>query len=189
MARIFRRYESTIYGNYRKAYLIDGALTGVVMSVVMLLRDWLAKSPMPSPENYITELVLAVGIFWSSYQYRKQLPEGKVTLKELMLLGLGIGVVSAVVYGLWTWLRCGVLNTSLVDYYNHQRINMMEAAESSVEAMLAVEQVTRYTAGDWAFIGAFRSAVMSVIITFFASLIFRTEKAPVRTTGKLRNKK
>ena len=127
MARIFRRYESTIYGNYRKAYLIDGALTGVVMSVVMLLRDWLAKSPMPSPENYITELVLAVGIFWSSYQYRKQLPEGKVTLKELMLLGLGIGVVSAVVYGLWTWLRCGVLNTSLVDYYNHQRINMMEA--------------------------------------------------------------
>ena len=179
MARIFRRYESTIYGNYRKAYLIDGALTGVVMSVVMLLRDWLAKSPMPSPENYITELVLAVGIFWSSYQYRKQLPEGKVTLKELMLLGLGIGVVSAVVYGLWTWLRCGVLNTSLVDYYNHQRINMMEAAESSVEAKLAVEQVTRYTAGDWAFIGAFRSAVMSVIITFFASLIFRTEKAPV----------
>lgn len=189
MARIFRRYESTIYGNYRKAYLIDGALTGVVMSVVMLLRDWLAKSPMPSPENYITELVLAVGIFWSSYQYRKQLSEGKVTLKELMLLGLGIGVVSAVVYGLWTWLRCGVLNTSLVDYYNHQRINMMEAAESSVEAKLAVEQVTRYTAGDWAFIGAFRSAVMSVIITFFASLILRTEKAPVRTTGKLRNKK
>ena len=97
MARIFRRYKSTIYGNYRKAYLIDGALTGVVMSVVMLLRDLLAKSPMSSPENYITELVLAVGIFWSCYQYRRQLPDGKVTLKELMLLGLGIGVVSAIV--------------------------------------------------------------------------------------------
>ena len=184
MARIFRRYKSTIYGNYRKAYLIDGALTGVVMSVVMLLRDLLAKSPMSSPENYITELVLAVGIFWSCYQYRRQLPDGKVTLKELMLLGLGIGLVSAVVYGLWTWLRCGVLDTSLVDYYNQQRIAVMEPAESSAEAKVAVELVNRYTAGDWAFIGAFRSAVISIIITFFAALIFRTEKGEVRTRQK-----
>lgn len=179
MAKIFRRYESTIYGNYRKAYFIDGALTGAVMSVVMLLRDWLATSPMSSPENYVTELVLAIAIVWSCYQYRRQLPDGKVTLKELMLLGLGIGVVSAVVYGLWTWLHCGVLDTSLVDYYNQQRIAMMESAESSAEAKVAVELVRRYTAGDWAFIGAFRSAVMSIIITFFAALIFRTEKGTV----------
>ena len=67
MAKIFRRYESTIYGNYRKAYFIDGALTGAVMSVVMLLRDWLATSPMSSPENYVTELVLAIAIVWSCY--------------------------------------------------------------------------------------------------------------------------
>lgn len=181
MTRFFRRYKSTIYGNYRKAYLIDGALTGAVMSVVLLLRDLLAKSPMSSPENYITELVLAVGIFWSCYQYRKQLPNEKVTLKELMLLGIGIGVVSAVMYGLWTWLRCGVLDTSLVEHYNQQRIGLMDAAESSAEAKVAVELVSRYTAGDWAFIGAFRSAVMSVIITFFAALVFRTEKGEVRT--------
>ena len=180
MAKIFRRYESTIYGNYRKAYFIDGALTGAVMSMVMLLRDWLATSPMSSPENYVTELVLAIAIFWSCYQYRRQLPDGKVTLKELMLLGLGIGVVSAVVYGLWTWLHCGVLDTSLVDYYNQQRIAMMESAESSAEAKVAVELVRRYTAGDWAFIGAFRSAVMSIIITFFTALVFRTEKSKVR---------
>ena len=179
MAKIFRRYESTIYGNYRKAYLIDGALTGAVMSMVMLLRDWLATSPMSSPENYVTELVLAIAIVWSCYQYRRQLPDGKVTLKELMLLGLGIGVVSAIVYGLWTWLHCGVLDTSLVDYYNQQRIAMMESAESSAEAKVVVELVRRYTAGDWAFIGAFRSAVMSIIITFFAALIFRTEKGTV----------
>lgn len=154
------------------------------MSVVILLRDMLAKSPMSSPENYITELVLAIAIFWSCYQYRRQLPDGKVTLKELMLLGLGIGIVSAIVYGLWTWLRCGILDTSLVDYYNQQRIAMMESAESSAEAKVAVELVERYTASDWAFIGAFRSAVMSIIITFFAALIFRTEKAPVKMKNK-----
>lgn len=184
MAKIFRRYKSTIYGNYRKAYLIDGALIGVAMSVILLLRDWIAQMPMASPENYVTELVLGVGIFWACYQYRRQLPDERVTLKELMLLGLGIGVVSAVVYGLWTWLRCGVLNVALVDHYVQQRIRVMDVAESSVEAQMAVEQVRRYSAGDWAFIAGFRSAVMSIIITFFAALIFRTEKGTVIEKNK-----
>lgn len=180
MARVLRRYNSTIYGNYRKAYLIDGALTGAAMSAVMLVRDALAKAPMGAPENYISEILLAVGIFWSCYQYRKQLEGEKVSLKELMLLGLGIGVVSGAVYGLWTWLNCGCLNTDLVGYYNQQRMAQMDPAETSAEAKLAIEQVSKYTAGDWGFIAGFRSAVMSVLLAFFAALIFRTEKSPVR---------
>ena len=179
MARFFRRYKSTIYGNYRKAYVIDGVLTGAAMSVITAVRDWLAAKPMATPENYITEMVLAIGIFWAAYHYRKQLPDQKVTLKELMLLGLGIGVVSGIVYGLWTWLNCGVLNESMVQYYNNCRIAVMDAAESSPEAKTAIESVKRYTAGDWGFIAGFRSAVMSVIVTFFAALVFRTEKGEV----------
>ena len=184
MARFFRRYKSTIYGNYRKAYVIDGLLTGAAMSVIAAVRDWLATKPMATPENYVTELVLLVGILWASYHYRKQLPGEKVTLKELMLLGLGIGVVSAVVYGLWTWLHCGVMNTGLVDYYNQSRIDVMEPAETSEAAKVAIESVKRYTAGDWAFIAGFRSAVMSVIIVFFTSLILRTEKGEVVVKNK-----
>ena len=184
MARFFRRYKSTIYGNYRKAYVIDGLLTGAAMSVIAAVRDWLAAKPMATPENYVTELVLLVGILWASYHYRKQLPGEKVTFKELMLLGLGIGVVSAVVYSLWMWLRCGVINTGLVDYYNQSRIDVMDPAETSEAAKVAIESVKRYTAGDWAFIAGFRSAVMSILISFFAALIFRTEKGEVRTKTK-----
>ena len=181
MARFFRRYKSTIYGNYRRAYLVDGTLTGLVLAAAVALRSGLGEAPMSTPENYLTELVLAVGIFFSSYLYRKQLPEGKVTLKELMLLGLGIGVVSALIYGLWTWLHCGVIDSTLVEHYNSQRVAVMEDAASSPEAQMAVETVKGYTAGDWAFIAGFRTAVMSVIITFFAALVFRTEKGEIRT--------
>ena len=181
MAKVFRRYESTIYGDYRKAYIIDGALTGAAMSVIMWLRDLLSTVKMATPENYLTELILGVAIFWACYHYRKNLPQEKVTLKELMLLGLGIGVVSAVVYGLYTWLNCSLLDSGMVSYYNEQRIGVMEPATASPEAKVAIERVKQYTAGDWAFIGAFRSAVMSIILTFFAALIFRTEKSPVRT--------
>ena len=184
MARFFRRYKSTIYGNYRKAYVIDGLLVGGAMSLIAAVRDWLAAQPMATPENYITELVLLVGTLWASYHYRKQLPDGKVTLKELMLLGLGIGVVSAVVYGLWTWLHCGIINNCLVDYYNQSRIGVMEPAETSEAAKVAIENVKKYTAGDWAFIAGFRSAVMSVIITFFTALVLRTEKGEVVTKSK-----
>ena len=184
MARFFRRYKSTIYGNYRKAYVIDGLLVGGAMSLIAAVRDWLAAQPMATPENYITELVLLVGTLWASYHYRKQLPDGKVTLKELMLLGLGIGVVSAVVYGLWTWMHCGIINSGLVDYYNQSRIGVMEPAETSEAAKVAIENVKKYTAGDWAFIAGFRSAVMSVIITFFTALVLRTEKGEVVTKSK-----
>ena len=184
MAKFFRRYNSTIYGNYRKAYLIDGLITGIAMSVVLFVRDWLANTAESQPENFITEITMAVGIFWFSYQYRKQLPDQKVMLKELMLLGLGIGVVSSVVFGLWTWLYCGTINPEMVDFYNQQRISVMEPADTSAEAKAAIELVKRYTAGDWAFIGGFRSAVMSVIITFFSAIIFRTEKSPVADRKK-----
>ncbi len=184
MAKIFRRYNSAIYGNYRKAYVIYGLVTGVLMSLVMLVRDWLADTPMSQPENYVTEIVMAIGIFGFSYRYRQQLPEQKVMLKELMLLGLGIGVVSSVVFGLWTWIYCGQIDAERVAFYNQQRIAMMEPADKSAEAAAAIELVKKYTAGDWAFIGGFRSAVMSVIITFFAALIFRNEKSPVVERNK-----
>lgn len=177
MARFFHRYQSTIYGNYRRAYLTCGLLTGTVMAAVVALRNWMGGAPMSTPENYLTELVLAAGIFWASWHYRKGLPEGKVTFKELMLLGLGIGLVSGVLYGLWTWLHCSLLDSGMTEHYNQCRIAVMDDPDSSPEALMAVEQVKKYTAGDWAFIAAFRTAVMSIIITFFSALIFRTEKA------------
>ena len=148
MAKIFRRYKSTIYGNYRKAYLTDGLLTGIAMSLVLLLRDCMGDIPMRQPENFVTELVLAIGIFLFGYLYRKELPRGKVTFKELMLLGLGIGVVSAIAFGLWVWLYCGVIDTNMVFYYNRQRVCMMEPAECrSQGCQRAGDEIYRWRLG------------------------------------------
>ena len=179
MARVFRRYKSTIYGNYRKSALIDGALTGACMALILLVRNLLSAEPMNAPENFITEVVLAVGIFWSCYQYRKGLEGGKVTLKELMLLGRGIGVVGGVLYGLLTWLYCGCINPERVLWYNQHYIATIQEAQTGEEAQKAVEAVMRYTAGNWGVIAGFRSFVWSVLLAFFAALLFRTEKGEV----------
>ena len=97
-------------------------------------------------------------------------------------------MVSGVLYGLWTWLHCGVLDSSLTEHYNDCRIAVMDDADSSPEARIAVEQVKKYTAGDWAFIAGFRTAVMSIIITFFSALIFRTEKGEIVSHSKKETK-
>ena len=135
---------------------------------------------MTSPDNYITELILAVGIFLTCYIYRDELFKKRVSFKELMLLGLGLGIVSALVYGLWTLLHLSFSASAMVEYYNEERIAVMEPAETSEEARLAIEQVKNYTAAHWAFIAAFRTAVISIIISFFAALLFRTEKGTER---------
>ncbi|MCQ2274454.1 MAG: DUF4199 domain-containing protein [Bacteroidales bacterium] len=179
MGRLIRRYNSTLYGNYRKAYLVGGIITGVVMSIFLLLNSVFAAQPMSAPENYLTELILLIGILITSYLYRKQLPDEKVSLKELMLVGLGVGVISGLVFGLIIWFSCSHFSQNLVGFYNQERIKLMDDPQSSAEAKLAVETVKKYTAGDWGFIAGFRSAVMSIIITFFTALVLRTEKSPV----------
>ena len=179
MAKYFRRYNSTIYGNYRKAYLLYGLMTGVVMSLTVTLWNAFADKPLAEPENLATEAVLLICTIFATYQYRHTLPDGRVTLKELMLLGLGVGVVSAIIYGLWTWFYCGVWQTELVQHYIESRIAaMQQSSNGTTEQNIAL--VRAYTAGDWALIGAIRTAVMSIIITFFSALVFRTEKSPVR---------
>lgn len=183
MGKVFRRYNSTIYGNYRKAYLIDGALTGAVMSVILLAVDLISGTPMESPVNFIPELVMMVSIAWCGYHYRKELDQQKVTFKEMMLLGLGIGMVSAVVYGLFVWAYCCVRH-DMVQIYQNQRIALMESADVSVDAKLAVESVKHYGPGDWGFIAGFRLAVLSIIVAFLAAIALRTEKAPIKMKNK-----
>lgn len=178
MVKIFRRYKSTIYGNYRKAYLIDGALTGAVMSVIVLMVNLFSGSQMQSPDSFVPEIVMMVGIAWSAVQYRKGLEDQKVTFKELMLLGLGIGVISAAVYGLFIYAY-GSIDINLVQQFQEQRISVMEPAETSVETRLSIEAVRHYGAGDWGFIAGFRSAVLSILVAFLVAVALRSEKAPV----------
>ena len=93
MAGLLRRYKSPLYGNYRKYSLLYGAVSGAVLFVFVVV-SYLAGSPISTPETYGTDAVLAVCIFVSSYLYRERQTGGKIFLKELLVLGMGIGVVA-----------------------------------------------------------------------------------------------
>ena len=178
---LLRQYQSEIYGNYRLAYVTYGVVAGLLIAAVLLFHRILFPSNPPlSPENYIIDIVPAVAIFAASYRYRSTLPNRQVMIKELMLLGIGMGIVASVVYGLLLWVICSVVFPDLVGVFIDHRLSLMPPATESAEAALAVDSTRQASAGDWAFIGGFRLFVMSILITFFSSIILRTQKAPVR---------
>ena len=99
---IFHRYNSTIHGNYRKAYLRSGLITGLLLSAYVLIRLLMGK-PLESPTSYVSDAVMLVAVFLFMAFYRNSLPDKKITLKEAMLFGIGTAVVAAFIYGLALW--------------------------------------------------------------------------------------
>lgn len=179
---MLRRYQSEIYGNYRLAYLTYGILTGVLLALVVLLQRLLLPDTLTSPESYVTETVIAVAVFLGCYRYRSLLPDRKVMLKELLLLGMGMALISAIIYGLWIWLMGTRLFPDVVDTFIQHRLSAMSQKAEDFDAMQAADQVKNYTAGDWGFIGGFRLFVISIFFVFFAAIIFRTEKSPLKSS-------
>ena len=110
MARVLRRYQSKIYGNYRLGYLKYGSLIGISIALLVLLQHLLVEQvPVYAPETIVTDLLIVIGQCFCCYDYRENLSRRKVMLKELLLLALGSGLIASVVYGLWMWLMCGDL--------------------------------------------------------------------------------
>lgn len=173
MAGLLRRYKSPLYGNYRKYVVLLGALTGAVLTASVLFL-WMVALPISAPESYVTELLLAVCIFVGSYWYREHQTGGKIFLKELLILGVGMGLVGGLVYGIGLMLYGAVVDLDFVDRCIDAWIDAIEASGSET-AKAAIEATKGYALGDWAFIGGFRTFVFSIIITFFSAIVFRTE--------------
>lgn len=175
--RFIRRYKSEIYGNYRRAALVDGFVASVVMAAYVLISS-LVGLPVSAPETYVTDGLMLIAVFVGAYLYRKSLSEVSVSLKELLLLGLDMGVVIGIVYGLLLWVIMLGVYPDLIGRFAEFRIWQMDDAATGEAAAEAIKMVRLYGAGDWAFIGGFRSFVMSILFTFFAALIFGTRPQP-----------
>ena len=174
--RFIRRYKSEIYGNYRIAYLRDGLYTGVLISAVVLFCK-LIYYPIYAPQNYVTDITLFVATLFFAFRYRKGLPDGKVSFKELMLFGLGLGITAAVVYGLFLLLYGGVIDKGFTGRcLEHFKAGELAGSGTEEEKAKTIAVMQNYKLYTWALIGTFRTSVMSIMTAFIAALLFRTEK-------------
>ena len=172
--RFFHRYKSTIHGNYRRAYLRSGLLSGMMLVLYLLVR-WLMKNPAESPVSYLSDGILLVAVFLFTMLYRNALPERKATIKELMLFGMGTAVIASLLYGLYIWLS-GFSIPGQIELFTN---NLMEAEPFA-------DYPAHYWSALWGLLSAIVMAVLGGFGAFIAALILKNEKG---TVISFRNKK
>lgn len=166
---VFHRYSSTIHGNYRQAYLKCGLLTGLLMAAYILVR-YLMGSATGSPHSYVIDAIILVCIFLLSAYYRNSLPDKKVSLKELMLFGIGLSAVASLVYGLSLWLIGTLLPEQTVLF-----TTTMTGKETTIQ-----DPQLHYWTAWWALFATMTVLLQGAFASFLAALFFRTEKSEIK---------
>jgi hypothetical protein len=167
--KFFHRYQSSIHGNYRKAYLRCGVVAGVMLMLYIVVR-YLLGVPAESPEAYITDGILLLALFLFAFQYRGSLPEGKVTLKELMLFGIGTTVVASVLYGLFIWIFGSLAADQTVLF----------TRTLSGKEIPTFDPELRYWAALWGIVSGVKLMVLGGFGAFLSALLFRNEKSEIK---------
>ena len=186
---LLRRYESTLYGNFRKEGAVAGLWSGGLLIAYLLVR-WLANIPPDSPQTYGSDLTLFACMLLQSHLYRRHLPEQKVSLRELMQMNLWLCVVAVTIFGLFTWVYGSSIDSDFVSRCIQQLIDGEMAGDNTEEQKLQVVEVMKgYTTGTLAWIAAFRTAIMGILWAFLSALLFRSEQGKVVGTGLFGNKK
>ena len=169
---IFHRYSSEIHGNYRQAYLKGGVAVGALLAAYVLIR-LLAGRPMESPVSLVIDAVLLVALLLLTAWYRHGLPEGKITLKEAMLFGMGLALVAGLVYGLLLWAIGATSSTQTVLFTNTM------LGENTVDSQ---NPQLHYWAAWWAIVAGVETIVLGCFGAFLAAIFFRNEKStPLRS--------
>lgn len=167
--KFFHRYKSTIHGNYRRAYLRCGLLTGLMLVLYLLVR-WLMRNPAESPVSYLSDGILLVAVFLFIMLYRNTLPERKATMKELMLFGMGTAIVACLLYGIYIWVA-GFAIPGQIELFT----NTLTKPESFAQ------YPAYYWSALWAFVSAVIMAVLGSFGAFISALILKNEKPEVKT--------
>ncbi|MBQ9638023.1 MAG: DUF4199 domain-containing protein [Bacteroidales bacterium] len=173
--RLIRQYESVIYGNYHKAALQGGVVIGLALLVYILLFFFVGN-PISSPETFGIDGVLFLCTGSIFVLYRRRLPDGKVSMKELMLLGVDACLIGAALYGVELYLYATLLDVQFSDRcFSTMAKGLQDADDTQV-----VNIISNYSAVNWALMGCVRLAVMSIIFVLVLALCMRTEKSRLK---------
>lgn len=169
----FHRYNSTIHGNYRRAYLRCGLLVGSLLAAYIVGR-LLAGTPAESPVSYITDAILIILLFLLTAYYRNSLPDKKITLKEAMLFGIGATLVAALVYGA-AILAIGLAAPSQT---------VLFTASLSGQTITIEDPQLHYWAALWSIVTFVNVALLGAFASFLAAIFFRNEKPEIKHKQK-----
>lgn len=179
---LIKRYESEIYGNYKKGWLLYGLYTGLILSFSILFRKWLTY-PIDCPSTWTDNVILFLCMFVFTYLYRKKLYCGNIFFKEVYILNLGVGTIAAIIYGAFIWYYGTCVDTELVQrYIDSQEYLYLNKWEGTPEDMLKkIEEVKSLASVPYlSIMGGVLTMITSVMSAFIVALLLRTQKNVVR---------
>lgn len=138
--------------------------------MLYILVRYMMQKPAESPEAYMSDGIMLVGVFLFTLLYRNSLEEKTATLKELMLFGMGTAVVASVLYGLFVWGFGSVVPA---------QTEIFTCTLRDEEAFATAP--AHYWAAWWGIESGVKLAVLGAFGAFVAALLFRNEKSEVRS--------
>ena len=181
MKRILRKYNSVIYGNYKKKSLRYGLALGVALCLFALLKyllNYLPSSPVTMSDN-IALLLFTVVIV---YLYRAGLPQGKMTLKEGFLIGFYSAVIGAVIYGMFMYSYSAAIDTQMPLRCGQTLSKIPEYAEYTPQQFAAMTKPSAIALQSIIY-----NVIMAVLWSLLVAVFLRTEKAEtVNKNNKLK---
>lgn len=162
-----------MHGNYGRAGLRSGLLTGALMALYVLVR-LLMGNPMQSPVSLVIDAILLVAIILLTAYYRNSLPDKRITLKEAMLFGICTAAVAGVVYGLLLW----AINASSAEQ------TMLFTNSMTGSEITTTNPQLHYWAAWWAIVSGVGAIVLGAFGAFIAAVFFRNEKSEIKHKTK-----
>ncbi|MBQ7985201.1 MAG: DUF4199 domain-containing protein [Bacteroidales bacterium] len=174
MKKIVRKYESVMHGPYQKMSVKYGIATGVIMSLVLLIR-FIVKMPADSPLSMVDNIALLACMIAAGVHYKTKLEDNKITFKELFLLTFYSACIASVVYGVFMYFYARSIDTQMSVRCMQKLMNIPEYSSYTKEQF---ESMSGYSA--LALQAVVFNIVMGILWAFVSGIILRNEKSSVK---------
>ena len=143
--------------------------------ILSVLIRYALTYPIESSFSWTDDVIILICLVGFTLVYRSTLPEKRISFKEIYVLNLGIGFISAIIFGLFIWYYASMVDISFPDRYY---ASMMEQAETSELPIDAYEAQTKNmsTPGNLAMQGGVLTFVNVLVLGFFIAIFLKTEK-------------
>jgi hypothetical protein len=162
--------QSAFASAFSPGIIISAAL--ILYSLVLFLLDVVYDSKL----NYLSYIILAIGLWWAITSYRNKLEGGFITYGEAFSSGFFVGLVISVITGIFTYIYVQYINQGIIDDIllkaeEDMLTNSPDMSDEQIEQ--ALSYVEKFTSpaimAVFSFLGnLLASTIFSLIIAIFA---------------------
>jgi Protein of unknown function (DUF4199) len=157
-----------------------GLKYGVFTAVALLLVSFVAGLLLPgdSAGVFLTLFVFFAGIAYGMIEFRRN-NDNSMTFGQGFGLGMLVSAIVGLIHGTIAWLTLFMMGAKAIDEQKQKALVQLEKYYSDEEIEKAKPMLEwMFSPGFMFFLSVIGFLFLGLIVTLFASMIFRREKSP-----------